>query len=179
MLTQELSKQDSPREGLGEKTLDGTVTAALAGPTGDTQHCAMARHHEYGSNNPATLAEGGCGHMMALHTRTLTNNWVLRSSYRIRSSVHRVDTDQHHSALCLIKSMVSWIWGATSGALCPVACAPVWNIFSLVAPPLMPLPLHDYRRPWRTSACHAAHRRMHEQQSRGALALVRPRICSG
>jgi hypothetical protein len=180
MLRQALSKQDSPRGGLGEKMLDGMIIAGLAGPTGDTQHRAPARHHEHALNNPAALAEGSCGYMMALRTRTLTNNWILRLSYRTRYRVHRVDTDQRHSdALCLIKSMVLGICGATSGAPRSVACAPVWNMFSLAVLPLIPLPCTIIADPGGRE--HATSHILGRTSNRvGAPSpLVRPRISSG
>jgi hypothetical protein len=63
MLTKEHPKQDGPRECLGEKALDGVVTAPIAGPAGDTQHRDSSRHHEHGPSNPTALADGGRCHM--------------------------------------------------------------------------------------------------------------------
>ncbi len=63
MLTKEHPKQDGPRECLGEKALDGAVTAAFAGPAGDAQHRDPSRHHEHGPSNPTELADGCRCHM--------------------------------------------------------------------------------------------------------------------
>ena len=48
MLTKEHPKQHGPWERLGEKALDGAVTAALARPAGDAQHRDPSRHHQHG-----------------------------------------------------------------------------------------------------------------------------------
>ena len=63
MLTKEDPKQDAPRDDRGEKALDGTVTAALAGPAGEAQHRDPSRHHKHGPHNPAELAAGCRCHM--------------------------------------------------------------------------------------------------------------------
>jgi hypothetical protein len=63
MLTKEHPKQDGPGEGLGEKALDSTVTAAFAGPAGEAQHRDPSCHHEHSPHNSAELATGGRCHM--------------------------------------------------------------------------------------------------------------------
>jgi hypothetical protein len=63
MLTKEPPQQDGPREGLGEKALDGAVTTPFTGPAGAPQHRDPPRHHEHGLRNPTALADGGRGHM--------------------------------------------------------------------------------------------------------------------
>ena len=59
MLAKEHPKQDGPWECLGEKTLDGAVTAAWACPARDAEHRDPSRHREHGPSNPAELAAGG------------------------------------------------------------------------------------------------------------------------
>ena len=56
MLTKEHPKQHGPREGLGEKALDGAVTAAFARPARDPQHRDPSRQHQHGQSHPTQLA---------------------------------------------------------------------------------------------------------------------------
>jgi len=63
MLTKEHPKQHRPRERLGEKALDGTVTAAFSRPAGEAQHRHPSRHHQHGRSNPTALAQGRGRHM--------------------------------------------------------------------------------------------------------------------
>jgi hypothetical protein len=55
MLSKEHPKQGGPGERLGEKALDGAVTAAFARPAGEAQHRDTPRHDEQRRNNTAAL----------------------------------------------------------------------------------------------------------------------------
>jgi hypothetical protein len=57
MLTKEHPKQHGPRERLGEKALDGPVTAAWARPAGDAQHRHTSRHDQHRHSNAAELTQ--------------------------------------------------------------------------------------------------------------------------
>ena len=62
MLTKKHPKQHGPREGLGEKALDGPVTAALTRPAGDAQHRYTSCRDQQSHNITAELTQCCCGH---------------------------------------------------------------------------------------------------------------------
>src|SRR2546426_10167398 len=63
MLTKEYPKQHCPRERLGEKALDRTITTAWACPAGEAQHGHSSCHPQYSQNDPPELALGCRSHM--------------------------------------------------------------------------------------------------------------------
>jgi len=62
MLTKKHPKQHGPRERLGEKALDGPVTAALTCPARDAQPRYASRHDQQRHNNTAELMQRCSGH---------------------------------------------------------------------------------------------------------------------
>src|SRR5216683_2558666 len=62
ILTEAHPKQHGPRHDRGEKTLDGALAPAWAGPARDAQHRDPARHHQQRTSHPAQLTPGRRGH---------------------------------------------------------------------------------------------------------------------
>src|SRR5258706_4115532 len=58
MCAKEEPEQGGPGQDGGEKALDGTIAAALAGPTGDAEHGDTLSHSQQGQRDTAELANG-------------------------------------------------------------------------------------------------------------------------